>query len=109
MTAAMTLLEYYADRAVQDRLREYCGAAVGRAPTCVYIAGVRTGDGGGATWNAARCVPVHACAQLCALGADVARSMWDRENLIVHLDVDYQNIDVPGEPFHHAAEVFHKI
>ena len=30
---------------------------------------------------------------------DISRSLWDRESLIFHLDVEYVNFDAPGEVF----------
>lgn len=42
-------------------------------------------------------------------GGDVARSLWDREALLFHLDVDYQNTDAPGEPFAYPAESFFRL
>jgi len=105
----MTLAEYYADPNVQNRIREYCGGAGGRDATCVYVAGLQVEDGAGATWTQARILPSGSCEALLDARADVARSMWDRDGLMVHLDVDYQNIDAPAEPYHHAAEVFNKI
>jgi len=105
----MTLAEYYSDPFVRYRMREYCGAAPDRQVSCAYFAAVRGGDGPHATWDRAPRFPVDAYARLLSGGADVARSMWDRSNLLVHLDVDYQNIDVPSEPYHHSAEVFSKL
>ena len=35
--------------------------------------------------------------------------MWDREHLLFHLDLDYLNVDYPGEPFLHPADTFLKL
>src|SRR5450759_1888370 len=35
--------------------------------------------------------------------------MWDTAALLVHLDIDYLNIDAPGEAYHHPADVFFKL
>jgi len=43
------------------------------------------------------------------MGADISRSMWDRDNLLVHLDIDYRNSDFAGEPFTHPAEAFSRL
>ncbi|RPJ60513.1 MAG: hypothetical protein EHM23_10150 [Acidobacteria bacterium] len=32
-------------------------------------------------------------------GFDVARSLWDRESLIVDIDIEYVNFDFPAEPY----------
>ena len=107
--SGLTLSEYYADPFVRLRIREYCGGTADRRPTCVYFAAVRGIDGPQTSWDRAARFPVDAYAMLLGGGADVARSMWDRSNLLVHLDIDYQNIDVPAEPYHHTAEVFFKL
>jgi hypothetical protein len=39
-------------------------------------------------------------------GYDVSRSLWDRESLIVHMDIDYVNFDYPGEPYLRPKRVF---
>ena len=104
-----TLQDYYADPFVYDRIREYCGVSVDRPPTCLYLAAMTPSDGPFDTWDRAPRYPVEALNGLMAAGADIARSTWDRSNLLIHLDVDYQNADFPGEPYHHPAEVFFKL
>ena len=112
MTGPQTTLssaEYYADPFVRLRMREYCGAIAGLQTSCVYFAAIPGTAGETDPWDQAERFPVDAYAMLLGGRADVARSMWDRSNLLIHLDIDYQNVDVPGEPFHHPAEVFYKI
>jgi hypothetical protein len=104
-----TLADYYADPFVRLRMREYCGAIGATPATCVYFAAVNASDGPHASWDRASRFPIDAYAVLLSGGADIARSMWDRSNLLVHLDIDYQNVDTPGEPYHHSIEVFHKL
>src|SRR5262249_4426057 len=107
--AIRTLEDYYADPCVRHRIREYCGATAAASASCVYFAALHAAEAPHPTWEKARRFPVDACPMLFTGGADLARSMWDRSNLLVHLDIDYQNIDEPGEPFHHPIEVFHKL
>jgi len=52
---------------------------------------------------------VNALEALLADGADVARSMWDRSNMLIHLDLDYQNVDHADEPYRHPAEMFARL
>jgi hypothetical protein len=35
--------------------------------------------------------------------------MWDRSNMLIHLDLDYQNIDQRDEPYRHPSEMFTKL
>jgi hypothetical protein len=99
------LTEYYDDPWVRHRIREYCGETAA-GPTCVYLSATRSSE---ESWGLAQRVPVQALASLLAARADVARSMWDRSNILIHLDIDYQNIDVKDEPYRHPVEMFRKL
>jgi hypothetical protein len=91
---------------VRLRIREYCGETTTTPPSCVYLSALNGHDG---SWDPARRVPVDALDRLLAEGADVARSMWDRSNLLIHLDIDYVNVDVKDEPYRHPVEMFRKL
>src|SRR5262245_41084876 len=82
--------EYYGDRHVRARIVEYCGATRDGQPTAAYITplGPLATDG-----------TVH----------ELARSLWDLENLIFFLQLDYLNADHPEEPFLHPADVLLKL
>lgn len=82
--------EYYADRHVRARIVEYCGATRDGHPTAAYITplGPVAIDG-----------TVH----------EFARSLWDLDNLIFFVQLDYQNPDHPEEPFLHPADVLLKL
>jgi hypothetical protein len=97
--------DYYVDPWVRRRIREYCGHAATQ-PTCVYLSMVRSHDDG---WDRARRLPVEALDGLLREGADVARSMWDHANLLIHLDLDYQNVDHVDEPYRHPEQMFEKL
>lgn len=104
------LTGYYTDAGIRARLREYCGGGPGSAPTAVYAAGVDPGVAGGAArWELARLAPIARLDALAAAGGDLARSLWDRDHLLFHLDLDYQNTDAPGEPFLYPAEAFFRL
>ena len=62
-----------------------------------------------ATWEHATRHPPDDLDELLVDGADISRSLWDTRGLLVHLDIDYQNTDYPGEPWHHPADVFFKL
>ena len=104
----MTPEEYYTHDDVRARLREGCGGRGAARPTAVYVAALDPGAGR-LTWDAAdRCPPEHV-APFLARGLDVSRSLWDREHLIVMIELDYLNPDLPAEPFLRPAEVFFKM
>ena len=109
MVGHATLGEYYGEPAVRARMLEYCGGSVEREPTSVYVAGMRAADTPFPTWEQAPRHPLSQLDDLLAAGADVARSLWDRAHILVHLDVDYLNIDTPSEAHTHPADVFYKI
>lgn len=84
------IAEYYADRHVRARIVEYCGATHGGHPTAAYITplGPVATDG---------------------IAHEFARSLWDLDNLIFFIQLDYQNPDHPEEPFLHPADVLLKL
>lgn len=105
----MTLRQYYADPHVRERIREYLGAAAGRAPTAAYVASLRMHDARPVVWEHARRQPASEVDVPCREGADIARSLLDSDNLIFLLELDYLNPDAPAEPFTHPAEVLFKL
>lgn len=100
---------YYACPDVRRRVREYSGLVPGEAPGAAFLTSFDAGLGLHATWDAAR---LHAPGDLERIldgGADVGRSLWDRTSLMVHVDLDYLNVDHPGEAFLRPVEVFFKL
>lgn len=77
--------------------------------SAVYLMALTGAESPQPTWEHAARHPPAELDALCAAGADVSRSLWDRRSLLVHLDVDYQNLDYPGEAWYHPADVFFKL
>lgn len=100
---------YYCDAHVRARLREFCGAEDDGPPSAVYVAGFATHGQPYPTWSDADIVPAAELESLAEHGCDLSRSLWDTRALIFLIDLDYQNLDYPGEPFTHTAEVFFKL
>jgi hypothetical protein len=88
------------------RVLEYCGIRDGDADA-VFVCARPSGCEGG--WERCARHPAELASELVESGAEVSRSMWDRKSLLVHLDLDYLNVDRPDEPFTHPAEVFFKL
>jgi hypothetical protein len=107
-TPTVSTPDYYRSAAVRERVREYCGGGGLRPLTCRRLTAMSP-DQPAPTWERAACYPPEALEELFAAGADIARSLWDTEHLLVHLDVDYHNIDFPAEPFTHPMEVLFKL
>jgi len=101
--------EYYRDAAVRARILEQCGARAGHAATAAFVAGLHGGQGVLPEWDRASHVPPEQLESLWSQHADIARSLWDRQHLLFFLELDYQNIDAPAEPFRHPADVFLKL
>jgi hypothetical protein len=104
-----TVQEYYRDANVRARMLEYCGATTTRSSTAVHVAGLGWNDPHPRLWSSGLALPVSQIAALWDRGCDIARSLWDTDHLVFMLDLDYQNIDEPGEPFLRPAEVFFKL
>lgn len=105
--AQLAVADYYRIPAVRRRIREYCGGSEDHDLTCLFLTGISPAEQSGWT-DAGR----HSPAELDALfeaGAEISRSMWDAENLLVHLDLDYQHVDRPAEALAHPADMFVKV
>jgi hypothetical protein len=100
--------EFYRNAAVRERVRQYCGGGGLRALTCRRLTAMSPHQHT-PTWEQAATYPPDALDELFSDGADIARSLWDTDHLLVHLDVDYHNIDFPAEPFTHPMEVLFKL
>jgi hypothetical protein len=109
MAPIESLAEYYADPFVRLRIQEYCGASPGSSASCVFLAGMDGREGPHATWDSAPLYAEEGLGRLLDDGAEISRSMWDTSHLLIHIDVDYLNVDLPGEPYQHQIEVFCKL
>lgn len=109
MSTPVTLDDYYHEPRVRERILEYCGGAAVQGPSAVYLAGMSESSDPFVTWdNAERHSPDRLDALLEA-GADIARSMWDRESLLLHFDFDYLNHDSPADSYTRPGDVFQRI
>jgi hypothetical protein len=109
MTTQQTVAAYYRDAEVRARLLEYCGAADGDEPSAVFVVGLDPDERPYPSWLGSTHVPCASLGTLCDRGWDLSRALWDTRALIFALDLDYQSLDYPGEPFTHASEVFFKL
>ena len=105
-----SIREYYQDPHVRARMLEYCQAGPEGPSSAVFLVGLRGGQSSVPLWDTDGVrVATSAIADVWNAECDVARSLWDRKSLIFLLDLDYQNIDVPEDPFLHPADVFFKL
>lgn len=107
-TRAMAPRDYYGHPAVRRRIREYCGSCNRSPLTCLHFAAMTPGETM-PQWETAARYPADALNHLLDAGADIARSLWDTENLLFHIDLDHHALDRPGEPFAHPADAFFEL
>lgn len=88
---------YYEEPAVQARIRDFLGGA---PPTCRYLLVREEGSA------EARRIPPEGLEGALARSSEIERSLWDREALIAHLDLEYVNFDVPLAPYLDPARSF---
>jgi hypothetical protein len=100
---------YYRDPAVRRRLHEYCGAGETETHTAVYVATLRDDSRPHLTWDRSTRIATARMDTLFEDRGDLSRSLWDTRHLLFVVDLDYQNIDAPSEPFTHPADTFLKV
>ena len=103
------LAAYYGQPAVRARIREYCGLECGRPPSCVFLSAALPGAPIPSGWTLDPQFPASDLDDVLDRGADIFRSTWDREHLLICIDVDYLNADRLGHAFARPAEVFQKM
>lgn len=91
----------YSDAHIRSRLLEFLGGVSVEDATAVFVT---TSGIPPFAWYAPR--PVKDLWKLTEARAEIARSLWDSESLIAHLDIEYVNFDDCAEPFVHRARVF---
>jgi hypothetical protein len=101
--------DYYDDEAVRARILECCGGTPTRPPSAAFVVGFEPDHPPFPTWDDAAHLPPDRLPVLFARGTDLSRSLWDTDHLIFFLELDYQNVDRPAEPFLHPVEVFLKL
>jgi len=90
----MKLKEYYQSEPVQARMAEFLGGPNLDQATCYFLARCRDYDHP----EFCACEPLQ-LERFLQSESEVCRSLWDRRDLIVHLDVEYINFDFTAEPY----------
>ena len=103
------LAAYYGDPAVRARIREYCGLEAGAPPSSVFLSAAFPGTPPPTGWSLDPQFPAADLDDLLNRGADVSRSTWDRDSLLMCVDIDYLNADRPGHAFAQPGDVFSKM
>jgi hypothetical protein len=102
---------YYRQTQVRSRLIEYCGgsapdAHTGTARYLVTNGNITTGLGIPERSHAFGTADLDI---VLTRGADIFRSMWDRDHMLFVVDLDYQNPDYPYEALYNPSSTFEKM
>lgn len=92
---------YPFEPALRERWLEFLGGRSIDDATALFIS---TDANGAYAWY--NPLPIRDLDELAQSGAEIARSLWDRDSLIADLDMEYVNFDDPTEPFFNAERSF---
>jgi hypothetical protein len=95
------IADYYSHPAVRERMLDFLGGESAATATCVYLT---AGDIENPRHREP--LPPDEIERCWAEGRDISRSLWDRNRLIAHLDIEYVNFDHPDEPYTEPARAF---
>jgi len=105
-------VDFYKHPSVRQRIAEYCGGQDGdsRAFTAEYLVGygeclLREGLSQDGFVSGSE----SAFFWILEKGLDIFRSIWDHQSILSVLDVEYFNLDYPGEPYLCPDETFEKL
>ncbi len=87
------LRHYYRSATIRRRMHEFLGAAHGGAATATYIVG---SNGWSGYYGPS---PPSSLWRYLEARMDVERSLWDRDSLILDVDLEYHNFDSPAAPW----------
>jgi hypothetical protein len=85
---------FYADPAVRQRLVEFSGGSALENATAIYLT-----HPDGCQFQRSELRAPQELGWFLEQEIDIARSLADRESLLLHLDLEYVNFDAPGEVF----------
>jgi hypothetical protein len=107
----LTPVEYYRDPEVKERIAEYCGGSAQEPELCTaeYLVGYGESLIGTPAPEPYLSTPKAGFHYILDKGLDIFRSLWDRVHTLGVLDVEYYNIDYPGEVYLNQAGVFKKL
>ena len=107
----LTAQEYYQDPEVQERIAEYCGGSAQEPELCTaeYLVGYGEALLGINAPEPYISTPKSGFQYILENGLDIFRSLWDRVHLLALLDIEYFNLDYPGEIYLDQSGTFAKL
>jgi len=101
-------VEYYKDKNVREHIAEYCGSS-SETPG-EFTAEYMVGYGEALLWEGRQeafiSAPKDGFDLLLDKGLDIFRSNWDRTSTLGVLDIEYFNLDFPGEVYLNPERTF---
>lgn len=95
------LTNYYADTNVQARIAEFLGGSTFEDASCAFVTGYGQPS---RRWYDPH--PVDQLWTYMMTGQEVARSLWDHQSLVAHLDIEYVNFDSPADVYLRPSRSF---
>lgn len=92
---------FYSDPAVRQRLAEFLGGDCLEDASAVYVT-----HSDGCLFKRSELHPPTELDWFLDRNLDIARSLADRESVLLHLDIEYVNFDSPGEALRDPARTF---
>ncbi|MFH1259678.1 MAG: hypothetical protein ABII74_07720 [Elusimicrobiota bacterium] len=107
----MSPIDYYAQKIIQTRIAEYCGgwAESPEAFTTEFLAAAGEGLADKKSNGIFLISTKDKFPWILENGLDIFRSHWDRENTLSVLDLEYFNLDFPGEAYFQPEKTFRKL
>lgn len=107
----MSPVNYYAQKLIQQRIAEYCGGSAEYPENfnCEFLMSAGTNLPPQASRQKFLISTKDKFFWILENGLDIFRSHWDRENTLGILDLEYFNLDFPGEAYFRPEETFRKI
>ena len=84
------LRQYYRDSSVRERMWEFLGGTNEENATAAYIVGTH------GWYDDSEPSPPSLLPEYLESAMDVERSLWDRDSLIIDIDIEYENFDSPA-------------
>jgi len=107
----LTAQEFYRVPAVRERIAEYCGGSAREPQLCSaeYLVGYGEALLGTPAPEPYVSVPTDKLGMLLDRGLDIFRSIWDNHHLLGVLDVEYFNLDHPGQVYFDQVDTFQRL
>ncbi len=107
----LTAAEFYRDPEVRERIAEYCGGTAREPELCTaeYLVGYGEALQGIPAPEPYVSTPPRGFNRILEQGLDVFRSLWDKAHVLGVLDIEYFNLDYPGEVYFDQVRTFEKL